>query len=238
MEPTYEELARTASRRLNVGCGDYAMRFWMNLDNDPACRGVQIRQEALAYLSECEPGQYDEIYAGHFLEHLAFPEAGRFIAECYRVLAPGGKLGLLVPDTRQIMFRWLHGMPDEVEWPAGVWRPVSDLDEVCHLFLFSDVQTSPHRWAWCEETLARAMAIAGFDNLEPIDRFHDPRIPVGEWYQCGLDGWKRSPKTMDAWVIGKEYEGLKVKLEGFTAADFNQRFDDVPVRAEVKQCES
>ena len=188
-EPSYEELVRTTARRLNVGCGHYPMRYWVNLDSSPNVR-ADIRQDALEYLATCDAGQYDEIYAGHFLEHLPYEVGARFIAECYRVLAPGGKLGLLIPDTRQIMFRWLNGLPDEVEWPQGVWRPVADLDEVCHLFLYSDVQESPHQWAYEEATLARAMARAGFENLHTIDRLHDPRIPVGAWYQCGIDGYK------------------------------------------------
>jgi len=183
------ELARTAHRRLNVGCGNYRMNYWINLDSSPNVP-ADIHADALEYLSGCEVGTFDAIYAGHMLEHLGYGDAMQFLAECYRVLSPGGNLGILVPDTREIMFRWLNGMVDEVEWPQNVWRPVSDLDEVCHLFLYSDIQESPHRWAWELKTLARAMQRAGFVNLRQIDRYHDPRIPVGAWYQCGIDGNK------------------------------------------------
>lgn len=182
-------LIRTTHRRLNVGCGRYPMRFWLNLDSDPAMP-AEIHADALEHLRGCEEGRYDSIYAGHFLEHLGYDDAKAFLFEAYRALASGGSLAIVVPDTREVMRQWLQGTPLRVEWPMGTWRDIADLNEVCHLFLYSDVQETPHRWAWEEATLARAMSEAGFVNLRSIDRYDDPRIPVGAWYQCGVEGYK------------------------------------------------
>jgi hypothetical protein len=113
-----------------------------------------------------------------------------FLAECFRALAPGGRLGIVVPDTREIMARWLAGSNDAVEFPEHAWHNIADLNEVCALFLYSTVQDSPHRWSWCLDTLAAAMTAAGFVDLAEIDRYRDPRLVTGQWWQCGLDSWK------------------------------------------------
>jgi predicted SAM-dependent methyltransferase len=132
-------------------------------------------------------GSLDEIYAGHVLEHLTPAAADLLLLECRRCLVPGGTMGIVVPDTREIMTRWLAGTADTVEYPADVIRPIADLDEVCALFLYSTVQESLHQWSYDLTTLRRRIERAGFLVTCEIDRWNDPRIPVGAWYQCGWD---------------------------------------------------
>jgi hypothetical protein len=67
---------------------------------------------------------------------------------------------------------------------------VNDLDAVCGMFLYSPLQTSPHKWSYDLGTLARILEGAGFTIAGEIDRYRDPRIPVGAWYQCGLEAVK------------------------------------------------
>jgi len=182
------ELENTANRRLNVGCGEWPMLWWTNLDS--ADVPADIHADAIAHLQSCQPGRYDEIYAGHFLEHLAREAGAVFLAECFKVLSPGGKLGIVVPDTFEICERYVHHRIDAVEFPQGRWWDVRDLDAVCGLFLYSTIQDSPHCWSYDIHTLARAMQQAGFVGLREIDRYRDPRLGSPAWYQCGLDGFK------------------------------------------------
>lgn len=44
-------------------------------------------------------GSVDGVLASHFLEHLDLQEAWKFVAECYRVLKPGGVMVASVPNT-------------------------------------------------------------------------------------------------------------------------------------------
>jgi predicted SAM-dependent methyltransferase len=173
-----------SARRLNIGCGQFPLLYWINLDADPAAiADLHVRVPPIPF----GDGELDEIYAGHFLEHLQPAEAKAFLAECFRCLVPGGRLGILVPDTHEIMTRWLRGDLDCVEYPVGTWHAVNDLDDVCGMFLFSPLQTSPHVWAYDLSTLGRLLTTCGFTLTNEIDRYRDPRIPVGAWYQCGLD---------------------------------------------------
>ena len=184
-----KELQATTRLRLNVGCGEYPMRFWINLDAQPECP-AQIH--AVVPPIPYEDESLLEIYAGHFLEHLTQEDGRAFLSECFRCLKPGGKLGIVVPDTREVMRRYLEGAIDAVEYPCSTWWPVADLDAVCTMFLYSSVQESPHQWSYDMDSLSRAMAGAGFRNLQEIDRYRDPRIPRGAWYQCGINGYKEA----------------------------------------------
>jgi predicted SAM-dependent methyltransferase len=182
----------TPDRRLNIGCGAFPLPYFTNLDADPsAIADVYARVPPLPFAD----GALDDIYAGHFLEHLTPAEATELLAECRRCLVPGGRLGLVVPDTREVLTRWLQGAIDCVEYPAGTFHAVADLDAVCRLFLYSTVQASPHRWSYDLGTLARLLEGAGFVVMGEIDRYRDPRLGTGQWYQAGLDCIKPQEAT-------------------------------------------
>lgn len=184
--------APPALRRVNVGCGDFPLADWINIDSaEDSAANLVMPVPPLPF----EDNSTAEIYAGHFLEHLEKPTADEFLRECYRVLKPGGRLGILVPDTDEIMRRYLAKTGDRVEIPQGRYWRMDDLDDVCGIFLFSTAQPSHHRWAYSRMTLRRAMEAAGFRSLRPIP-YDDPRIPVPAWWQQGFDGTK--PGGQDA----------------------------------------
>jgi predicted SAM-dependent methyltransferase len=117
-------------------------------------------------------------------------DAADFLDECWRVLEPGGLLGIVVPDTREIMRRYVMDDPAPLEWPSGHHRDLRDLDELCTAVIYSTMQPSHHQWAYDSFTLSRALLGAGFAIIGEIDRFTDSRIPVPAWYQCGVSAIK------------------------------------------------
>jgi len=175
--------------RLNIGSGDLPMRMtgWVNVD-ETAYPGVDLvlRVPPLPWESDT----VTEIYAGHFLEHLTRDEAHEFLRECYRVLRPGGQIGIMVPDTREVMRRYIVDEPAPMQWPAGHYRDLRNLDELCEAIIFSTMQPSHHQWAYDTFTLTHALEHAGFMVLGEFDRFTDPRVAVGAWYQFGMDAIK------------------------------------------------
>jgi predicted SAM-dependent methyltransferase len=173
--------------RLNVGCGAYALRGFVNIDERPyAGVDVVVSVPPLPYADQTVA----EVWACHFLEHLSQADASDFLDECYRVLEPGGMLGLVVPDTREIMRRYLDGERAHVEFPAGQFWDNTDLDDVCAMFLYSTVQPSGHLWSYDLVTLTRLVTEHGFRVLREIDRHQDPRLGTGQWYQCGVQAMK------------------------------------------------
>jgi predicted SAM-dependent methyltransferase len=123
----HERLQATAHRRLNVGSGPVPIPYWTNLDESPNVP-ADIRQHVPPIPFDNET--LDEIYAGHVIEHMTRPDAVEFLKECHRCLVPGGRIGVLVPDTREIVLRYLRGDIDEIEFPHGQWWKIRDLDAV------------------------------------------------------------------------------------------------------------
>jgi predicted SAM-dependent methyltransferase len=86
----------TPPLRLHVG-GEVRKEGWTNLNVQPGPTvdivGTCIRMTAIADAS------VTEIYASHVLEHLSYAdELHQALAECHRVLVPGGRLMASVPD--------------------------------------------------------------------------------------------------------------------------------------------
>lgn len=184
------ELEKTTHLRANIGSGDYPLNFFINVDSDPE-KSAQIHAQVPPMPFEDE--ELEHIYAGHFLEHLGYVEGGEFLAECYRCLKPGGRLGIVVPDTQEIVVRWLNRSADPI-YIGDRWWDLDDLDTICHLFLYSEAQHSQHRWSYDQLSLAKAMTAAGFEGLTAIDKCRDMRLACGVWFQCGWDGYKPDPE--------------------------------------------
>lgn len=174
--------------RLNIGCGQYPLADYVNIDAD-LTTPADVHADAYAYLATYADGSVAEIYAGHFLEHLDKPDADRFLAECFRVLQPGGICALVVPDIREVMKRYIGHSLDAEPLNGRFWS-LNDLDDICGWFLYSTTQASVHRWSYDEFTLRRVMQAVGFDVTRRIDRYRDPRLGAPAWFQCGWEGIK------------------------------------------------
>jgi predicted SAM-dependent methyltransferase len=176
--------------KLNLGAGPDRKPGWVNVDNGvddhiwgKPLTGEHVEADCFDYLASLADGTVDEIYAGHFLEHFEYDlhewaasEAHGLLAECCRVLKPGGLIGIVVPDIREVM--------------RGYFTDGRDLDDICAGFLYSTIQPSKHKWSWDASTLRRALERAGFDVVDEIDRYADPRLAAGAWFQMGLDAVK------------------------------------------------
>ncbi len=173
--------------KLNIGCGDYPLAGWCNLDAAPGW-GVDLVLAVPPLPQDNE--SVGEIFAGHFLEHLSQADGRAFLAECWRVLVPGGRLGVVVPDMHEVMRRYISSEHAPMEFPSGHVRDLRDLDHLNECILFSTAQPSHHLWSYDLHTLGRALGMAGFTIVGEIDRLRDPRLSTPQWYQAGLDGRK------------------------------------------------
>jgi len=93
---------------LNVGCGDNAREGWVNLDLNPGAAGVLACDvsQGLPF----DSGVFDAVYCSHVLEHLPKAEAPALVAECLRVLRPGGIARFAVPDLEAIVRLYLRSL--------------------------------------------------------------------------------------------------------------------------------
>lgn len=99
--------------RLHIGCGAHVLPGWVNVDRVARVAGVvtDLNLTDLPY----DDASVEEILAEHVLEHLSFAEEALAWPEMARVLRPGGRLTIEVPDFEWVCERFLAAHD---EWRA------------------------------------------------------------------------------------------------------------------------
>jgi predicted SAM-dependent methyltransferase len=168
--------------RLNIGSCDLPLprsEGWINIDNSTS---PHIRADLVLDGRELDshfgPGSVEEIYAGHFLEHLYPQEAERFFAMCYGLLAPGGILAVVTPDIRHVAQKYLEG-------DQGF--SIADLTDT---YVYSYRQESVHRSLWDRDSMVEVFSRHGFKDITEIDRISDKRLAYPAPWQVGVEGRK------------------------------------------------
>jgi predicted SAM-dependent methyltransferase len=97
LSPEKLAAARSERLRLNLGCGHVPLEGYLNVDRR-TLPGVDIVAEAdeLPF----EPGEVDEIFSAHLLEHFPQEQLKRGLLNYWRgLLKPGGGFRAVVPDA-------------------------------------------------------------------------------------------------------------------------------------------
>lgn len=164
--------------RLNVGSCDLPLpKPWINIDISTSphvkCDLVLDGRKLDDNFAE---NSVDEIYAGHFVEHLTPTEVEEWVAMCYKILKPGGILGFVTPDFDYIVRDYLSGN--------------ITLERMNNLYLYSYDQESHHASMWNVEAQMDILRRNGFTNVTEIDRMSDERVAFGVPWQVGVEGRK------------------------------------------------
>lgn len=122
-----------------------------------------------------QDNQYDFIFASHVLEHVAWFNVVNALSEAYRILVPGGKLQIWVPDFRVIVQSWRDSVCGDA------WRKHNP-DDDCMTWVNGRIFTygpSPnwHRCVFDEDSLIKQCLKAGFNHcrllpLNHVNNFH------------------------------------------------------------------
>lgn len=113
--------------RLNLGCGEDIRDGWVNVDlfQDPRVVRADLDRTHWAWWAD---GAAQEILARHIFEHVE--SAPHFMAQCWRVLAPGGRLEI---ETPHWMSRDAYTDPTHRRFPTehtfDYWVPGTFLRE-------------------------------------------------------------------------------------------------------------
>ena len=128
--------------RLNLGCGDHPIEGWENWDRK---NGHEVFP-----LEGVADGSVDEIRASHVLEHFSHARVPEVLREWARVLRPGGRLRVAVPDFRKIAQLYEAGEKRNIQ--GYVMGGHTDEDDA-------------HGAVFDREALSRAMNIAGLIGM-------------------------------------------------------------------------
>lgn len=86
--------------KLDIGCGGHPLEGYEPVD---------IKHGKQAYPLSYQEGSADEIHASHILEHFPHGQIHHVLGEWIRVLRPGGRLRISVPDFEVISRAYLEG---------------------------------------------------------------------------------------------------------------------------------
>ena len=91
---------------LELGAGKRGLDGWITININKTAdicwdlrNGIPFPDKTVSYL-----------YSSHFFEHLSFKQGQRFLDECLRVLRPGGKFSICVPNARIYIEAYLRNV--------------------------------------------------------------------------------------------------------------------------------
>ena len=104
-------------RYLNLGCGKHysIQQEWVNVDFISAGEGVIAHNllNGIPFASN----SFDLVYHSHVLEHFSKIDGEKMIAECFRVLKPGGVLRIAIPNLEVIVKKYIQLLDDGIKNP-------------------------------------------------------------------------------------------------------------------------
>jgi len=135
--------------KLHLGCGKRKLEGWLGVDSR-ADVGADVVAD-VRNLDAWDRGEVQAIYACHVLEHIPRPELLATLREWRRVLKPGGKLKISVPDFGAVVKLYGEGV--------SFWRLVG------LLYGRQDYDGNTHHIGFDYEYLAWMLNEAGFYDI-------------------------------------------------------------------------
>lgn len=149
---------------LNLGSGKIRWPGWISVDgNDLA----EVKADLLAL--PFADGYADRVAAVHVLEHFYYWDAPKFLAECKRVLKPGGRIILELPCMDKVFSHiGIRLRKGEQPAPTFSWLP-----------LWGDPRYEDpamcHKWGYFKADMHRVLTDAGFVDVKGEEpRYHFP----------------------------------------------------------------
>lgn len=162
--------------RVNLGSGLGYMEGWVNVDASPDVK-TDVRLDAFEFVERFGP-EVDELYMGHFLEHLLREQAESLLRTMIDRLPVGTVVSAVTPDMNAVFRAYLAGEVDN--------RLLNEL------YVYNYLDPCHHVWCHDVNSLIDLFHTAGFEDVEAIDPLTWPPVyhktgPDSRW-QCGVRG--------------------------------------------------
>lgn len=155
--------------KLHLGAGGSGLPGWFNTDLFPE-RWPVMRLDAKRSFP-LPDSRFRFVFSEHMIEHLPLAGARNMIAECFRILTPGGRIRIATPDLARIVRLHAESAVSEqkryLSWSIRHNRLPVDLPETAVVInsLFHD---HGHRFLFDEESLAALLHAAGFVEVQRL----------------------------------------------------------------------
>lgn len=167
--------------KLNLGCGPMHLDGYINIDGDPhACADF--------YMDFCAVGEafakesISEVLMLHSLSYLNLWQARDLFVSVARLLKPGGRLVIELPDIENCARKLLEStddLPDYLEGVRGVYA--FDLSQISN-----KTPITPYAFGWSAWHLRKELGEAGFHSIE----LHPPQFHGQPWRDIRMEAIK------------------------------------------------
>ena len=153
--------------KVNLGSGNKPLPGFVNVDVLPTATGVDViadLREPLPF----EAGSASVVYASHVLEHFPHAESVEMLREWRRILMPGGRLLVAVPDllimAELLLSRSGWFAPPHSPWIGAFYGGQKD-------------DWDFHKAGFTEAWLAHTLRLAGYSHVERVAAFDEVGVP-------------------------------------------------------------
>jgi predicted SAM-dependent methyltransferase len=174
-------LGTHAERKLQLGTGANVYPGWLNTDVHDF-----RRQGEVVYMDATEPfplpdAAFDAVFSEHMIEHLTYEAGLRCLAECHRVLRPGGRIRIATPSLDRLITLYEPEQSDlqqrYVQWSIDTFSK----DKGAYLAGFvvnNFFRDWGHEFIYDRQTLRHALESVGFADVEewPVGESGDPQL--------------------------------------------------------------
>lgn len=192
-------------RAIAAKCSDDAIKFNLGCGPklEPGYLNVDVTDKRADFLADCTNLDWpmhiaDEIMAIHLLEHIQVEKVMDVLKGWHRILKPGGKLVMEMPDILELC------------------RNFEAADEKQRYLLINCIYGAtlpqyPHRWGWYPKILADHLAGAGFKDITFMPQH------FGHWghnlrVEAIKPGAEKARQTWDCFMFWNEYDLLEIRL--------------------------
>lgn len=183
-------LANNTIKKLHIGCGENALRGWLNSDYYPNCPSVIHLDATKRFPFPDETFHY--VFSEHMIEHITYPDGLRMLQQCHRVLKKNGRIRISTPDLRFLIALYSDSkselQTDYIRWASDSY--IKNREYTDTMVINNFVRAWGHLFIYDAKTLARSLDLSGFvdvvackinesedENLRELE--NEERMPAG-----------------------------------------------------------
>jgi predicted SAM-dependent methyltransferase len=184
-------------RKLQLGSGGNDPKGWLNTDIEPTRNEVYLDATKRYPFPD---GSFQYVFGEHVIEHVPWEDGVTMLKECYRVLAPGGKLRVVTPNLAKFV-QLLTGRADvEAQQFIAAKLRLHGWPEspVTGAYIFNrQVREWGHQFLYDSVTLRKSLELAGFKKVTEyrVDEKTDPVFREAEL--------RMRNEGSDLWVVNR-----------------------------------
>jgi len=177
---------------LHIGAEIFAIPGWFNTDLDPRGEGIYFLDATLPF--PFPDASFDFVFSEHMIEHIPFGDGLKMLAECRRILKPGGVIRTATPNLLNILqlISNFNGNEAYLNWAVEQFKlpnaPFPKAPSVINHFF----RAWGHQFIYDPEMLQTAMEQAGFGEIVQCE--------IGASRHSPLQGLERHGERWSPWI--------------------------------------